>query len=519
MASQLRFPAPPVARPPAGPRQRQGRRALAPWALATAVLTGQAMASLDAAIVNVAGPAIQHDLHLSGAGLQLAIYSYLLVHAVALVTGARLGGRYGFGRLFGYGIAIFTVSSLACGLAVSPVMLVAARAAQGLGAALLVPQVLSLLQVTFDGERRRRALSLYGMVLAVGVAAGQVLGGVLVSANVLGTGWRPVFLVNVPAGLAVLAFTAGRLPAGQRAGRARLDLAGAGWLAAAILALVVPLTFGASAGWPAWSWPVAAAGVAALAVFARHERALATAGREPLIDPALLALPGIRRGLAGISALHASYGGLLFTTAVYLQDALHDSPLRSGLTFAGYAAGFAAASIAWTRVPSRWQPRLPQAAFVVFAAVTGLLAWLTHGGGWPWQATALLVIAGAAHGTGFDTIVHRTASGVPAALTDAFSGVLATINQLATIVGMAVAGTIYLSAAGGGALAPMTAVLVALTGALALTGAGLLVPVRRRAAAADSTRMTAAKSTKRLPTTCCQNAQRNSTSRPLGSQD
>ncbi len=158
---------------------------------------------------------------------------------------------------------------------------------------------------------------------------------------------------------------------------------------------------------------------------------------------------------------------------MYLQDALHDSPLRSGLTFAGYAAGFATASIVWTRVPSRWQPRLPQAAFVVFAAVTGLLAWLTHGGGWPWQATALLVIAGAAHGTGFDTIVHRTAWGVPAALTDAFSGVLATINQLATVVGMAVAGTIYLSAAGGGALAPMTAVLVALTGALALTGAGL----------------------------------------------
>src|SRR4030081_2077213 len=127
MASQLRFPAPPVARPPAGPRPRQGRRALAPGALATAVLTGQAMASLDAAIVNVAGPAIQHDLHLPGAGLQLAIYSYLLVHAVALVTGARLGGRDGFGRLLGYGIAIFTVSSLACGLAVSRVMLVAPR--------------------------------------------------------------------------------------------------------------------------------------------------------------------------------------------------------------------------------------------------------------------------------------------------------------------------------------------------------------------------------------------------------
>jgi predicted MFS family arabinose efflux permease len=478
MATQLRFP--PLLEPTGA------RRALAPWALAMAVLAGQAMASLDSAIVNVAGPAIEHDLHLQAAALQLAIYSYLVTYAVALVTGARLGGRYGFGRLFGYGTVVFTVSSLACGLAVNPVMLVAARAIQGLGAALLVPQVLSLLQITFDGERRRRAMSLYGLVLAVGVAAGQVLGGILVSANVLGTGWRPIFLVNVPVGAAVLAFAAGRLPSGRlsaaglRAGQARLDLAGAVWLAVAILALVVPLTFGADAGWPAWSWPVAAAGVAALAVFAQHERRLAKAGREPLIDPALLAQPGIRRGLAGIFTLHASYGGLLFTTAVYLQQAQHDSPLRSGLTFAAYAAGFAAASVTSTRAPSAWQPRLPGAAFAAFATVTGLLAWLTSASGWPWQATVLLVFAGAAHGTGFGAIMHRTAAGVPATLTAAFSGMLNTIDQLAIVTGIAIAGTVYLSAADSRVLAPMTAVLVTLTAALTVTGIGVHLPGRRR---------------------------------------
>src|ERR1700726_1302296 len=160
----------------------QARRTLAPWAAATAVLTGQAMASLNSAIVNVAGPEMQRDLGLSGPALQLAIYSYLLVYAVALVTGARLGGRHGYGRLFTVGVTTFMVSSLACGLALDPVMLIAARATQGLGAALLVPQVLSLLQVTFPaGAARQRAMSPYGMVLALGVAAGQVLGGVLVS--------------------------------------------------------------------------------------------------------------------------------------------------------------------------------------------------------------------------------------------------------------------------------------------------------------------------------------------------
>jgi MFS family permease len=456
-------------RPGVADSARTGRM-LAPWALAAAVLTGQAMASLDSAIVNVAGPAIERDLRSSAPALQLAIYSYLLAYGVALVTGARLGGRYGYGRVFTWGVAVFTAGSLACGLAVSPVMLVAARTAQGAGAALLVPQVLSLLQVTFSGQRRQRALSAYGLVLAVGVAAGQVLGGILVTADLFGTGWRPVFLVNIPAGLAVLAVASRRLPPGPAAAGARLDVTGAGWLAAGILALIIPLTFGADAGWPVWSWPLLAAGAVALAVFTRHEARLARKGREPLIDPGLLARPGVRGGLAGIFALHASYGGLLFTTALYLQRALAESPLRSGLTFAGYAAGFATASVTWTRLPAAWQPRLPQSAFAVFATACGLLAWLTSGVAWPWQATAVLVIAGAAHGTGFDALVHRTAASVPAGHAASFSGILATVNQLAIVTGIAVAGTLYLSAGPAAGLRPMPAVLAGLAVSLAVTG-------------------------------------------------
>src|SRR5260370_20046146 len=196
-------------------------------------------------------------------------------------------------------MVIFTASSVACGLAVSPVMLVAARTAQGAGAALLVPQVLSLLQVTFQGERRRRAMSAYGLVLAVGVAAGQVLGGILVTADLLGTGWRPIFLVNLPPGRAVVAFASRRLPRGRPTAGARLDTASAGWLATGVLALLIPLTFGADAAWPAWSCPTLAAGAVALAVFAWHEARLAGNRREPLIDPGLLAPTGVRSGLAG----------------------------------------------------------------------------------------------------------------------------------------------------------------------------------------------------------------------------
>ena len=449
------------------------RRVLAPWALATAVLTGQAMASLDSSIVNVAGPAMQRDLRLSGPALQLAIYCYLVAYGAGLVTGARLGGRYGFGRMFTWGVAVFTVSSLACGLAMSPAMLVTARSVQGAGAALLVPQVLSLLQVTFSSERRRWVLSAYGLVLAVGVAAGQVLGGILVTADLAGIGWRLIFLVDVPPGLAVLAFASGRLPRGPGAVGTRLDLGGAGWLATGVLALIIPLTFGADAGWPVWSWPVLAVSAAALAVFARHEARLARIGRQPLIDPGLLARPGIRSGLAGISSLHASYGGLIFTTALYLQHALGESPLASGLTFTGYAAGFATASVTWTRLPAAWEPRVPQAALTTFAAACVLLAWLTSPGAWPWEATAVLVLAGAAHGTGFGALVHRTAAGVPAEQAASFSGVLSTINQLPVVAGIAVAGTVYLSAWRAVALQSMSVVLLALAAAPAVTAIGV----------------------------------------------
>ena len=460
-----------VLTPPSRSRSRDRGRRLTPWALAAVVLAGQGMASLDTAIVNVGGPSLQHDLHLSGPTLQLVVYSYVLVYAVGLILGARLGARYGFGRAFTSGTAVFTVSSLACGLAVTPAMLVVARATQGMGAALLVPQVLSLLQSTFHGQRRRRALSLYGLVLAVGVAAGQVLGGILVSADLFGTGWRPIFLVNVPVGLTVLACSVSRIPSGPTTAHRRLDLAGAALLATAVLAIIVPLTFGAGTGWPWWYWPTLAASGVALLVFAGHEARLARTLQGSLVDPTLFAERDVRTGLAGIFTLMACYGGLLFITALYLQRTLHDSALRSGLTFAGYAAGFAIASLAWSRLPATWHFGVPAAGFATIVAATAALAWTTSSGGWPPQATVLLGMAGAGHGAGFGALVQRTAGSIPAEHATSFSGVVSTINQLAVVFGIALAGTLYLSLGPSASTLPaMSSVLVALAGAQILAG-------------------------------------------------
>ena len=159
------------------------------------------MALLDGSIVNVALPSIREKLHASGAALQMVVAGYIIAYAVLLVTGARLGRILGHGRLFKAGLAGFTVASLACGLAQNTGELIVFRVLQGIAAALMVPQVLSLIQRTFQGAARAKAMSAWTAVLASGIVVGQVVGGVLVSANLFGWSWRPVFLVNVPIGI------------------------------------------------------------------------------------------------------------------------------------------------------------------------------------------------------------------------------------------------------------------------------------------------------------------------------
>jgi MFS family permease len=168
------------------------------------LLVGQFMAILDVSIVNVAVPTIRTDLATSSAGLQLIVAGYTISYAVLLVTGARLGDRFGASRAYRSGLALFTLASLACGLAPTAGSLIAFRVVQGVGAAVMMPQIMSLIQRTFSGAARARALSLYAAVIACGAVVGQVVGGLLVSADLFGTGWRPVFLVNVPIGLALL---------------------------------------------------------------------------------------------------------------------------------------------------------------------------------------------------------------------------------------------------------------------------------------------------------------------------
>jgi MFS family permease len=431
-----------------GLRGRPGR-VVPPGVALAIVLTGQIMAVVDTNIVNVAVPAMHATLGASGAALQLIVAGYTIAYAVLLVTGARLGDILGHRRVFLAGVALFTLASLGCGLAPTTGVLVALRFVQGVGAATMIPQILSLIQRSYTAPGpRARAMSLYATVISGGAVLGQVLGGLLVSADLFGSSWRPVFLVNVPVGLAVLAF--GRLlPAGRFDGVRTLDLRGLAVLTPAVFALVLPLVLGQPLGWPLWGWILLAASVAGFVLLGVVERRVEARGGQPILPRALLGLPGMLAGLGGLFAAMTVFGGWLFGLALELQDGLGDSPLRAGLTFVPCGVAFAIVSLNWRRLPVRHHPRLPVIGPVVTAAGLVWSGLLLHSGGdgGVWLYVALAVAGGGMAGA-FGALMGRVLSGVPVAIAADASGVIVTVNQLGIVVGIATFGSLFLSLAG-----------------------------------------------------------------------
>jgi MFS family permease len=419
----------------------RGRRLLA------LVLAAQFMALLDVFIVNVAAPTIGSDLHASGADLQLVIAGYVITYSVLMITGARLGDRLGHGRVHLAGLAVFTAASLACGLAQGATGLIAFRLVQGAGSALMIPQVLSLIQRTFTGEGRARALGAYAAVLAVGAAAGQVVGGVLVDADLFGAGWRPVFLVNVPVGIVLLLLGRRVLPLGGGADRERargLDLPGLVLLGGAVSLLTVPLVLGQEKDWPLWSWLSLACAAVLFGLFCGYESRLARRGGAPLIAPRVLRHPGMGPAVVRIMAVMAVNGGFLFVLTLHVQGGLGYSALRAGLTFVPTAVVFGAVGLTWRHWPASWQRALAPAGFVLIAlGVTGVGLVFDGGEG---GAAVYLAYAGVGAGLALalsPTLTRALAGVRPEDAADA-SGLLATVTQLGQLIGVAAFGTLFL---------------------------------------------------------------------------
>ena len=414
------------------------------------VLLGAFLSIADFFIVNVALPTIDSRLHASSATLELVVAGYGVPYALLLVLGGRLGDLYGRRRLFMLGMASFTVFSLLCGLAPTAGALVAFRGLQGASAALMVPQVLATIQASCSSERRARALGLYGATAGVAAVVGQVAGGAIVAANIAGTSWRPIFLVNVPLGIVGLVLASRTVPATHSDEPARIDSLGTVLLAFSVLALLVPLTEGRALGWPAWSIALLALFVPAVAAFVLVERRLERVGGHPIVPPSLVRLPGMQRGLAIAAPFFAGFGAFMFVSALALQRGAGLGPLASGLALVPMAVAFLLASLATARLVARFGRRVVSVGALLQAVGLALLA-LTLFGVWP-HVDALnlapaMIVAGVGQGLIMSPLFGVVLSGVPAGRAGVGSGVLVTTQQTSLALGVAALGSLFVTLA------------------------------------------------------------------------
>jgi MFS family permease len=444
----------------------------------TTLLIGAALAPIDFMVVNVALPTIDRDLHASTATLEMIVAGYGISYALLLVLGGRLGDAFGRRRLFLTGLAAFTLTSLVCGLAPNVATLIVARIAQGAAGALMLPQVLATIQATTTGTRRARAIGRFGATSGIASLIGQVGGGLLLAANVADTGWRPIFLINVPIGLTALLLAVRTVPATRSDRPTRADLAGTVLLAVTVAALLVPLTEGGALGWPGWLLALFAVAPVAAVAFFLTERRIERSGRLPLLPPSLLRLTGVRGGLLAAVPFFVGFGGFMFVYALAMQQGLGLGPLGAGLAISPLAVSFFAFSMLSPRLIGRFGRRaLPLGVAVQGLGVAAMIPVVLFG--WSDRAPLLLivplVVAGAGQAVAALSIFRIVLAEVPADRAGAGSGILTTTQQTAIALGTALLGSLYATVAGSGggagAAHGMAAVLAAQLAACALIAA------------------------------------------------
>jgi EmrB/QacA subfamily drug resistance transporter len=413
-------------------------------------MIGTFMFILDFFIVNVALPVIQQGLGAGESAIEWIVAGYAISTAALLVTGGRLGDQFGRRRVFVIGLAVFVFTSAACALAPDPAVLVTARVLQGVGAALMAPNILSILGVLYTGPDRVRAISVYGMVMGLAATCGQLIGGVLIRTDVAGLGWRAIFWINVPLGVAAMVASPRLIPESRAARGSRLDLAGIVLITATLVAVVLPLVDGRQEGWPAWSWLALAASVPLGVTFVLHQRRQASRGAMPLLDPRVFAAWPLRAGLITQTAFWCQQAASYLVLGLFLQQGRGLSPLAAGGVFTFLAAGYLITSFQAPALTMRFG-RNVIAAGAVLAAIgdAGLYLATDHGGSVAWIFPGLILL-GAGQGLCITPLTTTVLSHADPATAGSVSGALSTAQQVGNSIGVAVNGVLFFGALGHG---------------------------------------------------------------------
>jgi EmrB/QacA subfamily drug resistance transporter len=438
--------------PPLAAKARPAERTT--WLGFLVVLAAAVMDLLDSTITQTAAPAIRRSLGGSYADLEWITAAYTLAMSASLLLGSRLGDVFGRRRVLLAGITGFTGASMLCALAPSATALVVSRGLQGSIAAMMVPQGFGLIRELFGDEGQQKALGVFGPVMGLAAVVGPLLGGGLVTLNVLGTGWRAIFLVNLPLGL--LALAAGRrfLPRSQPSSPgARLDPASVLLAMVGGVALVYPLVEGRQLGWPTWSFALLIGGVVTLGSFGALQVRRARQGRTPLVEPSILRRRPYVAGLAVTVGFIGAMGGMMIALNVMFQLGLGLTPLACGVATLAIPVAAIGGSITSSLLLPKIGRRTMQIGLITMAAglvVVDVVMRSAGGGLVAWQLAAPLGLTGYGMGMVFVPMFDVILAGVAPHEIGSASGLLQSVQQLAMSVGIAIVGTELFARLGGG---------------------------------------------------------------------
>jgi EmrB/QacA subfamily drug resistance transporter len=410
-------------------------------------MTAAFMDLVDVTIVNVAIPSMKREAGATFSQIQWITAGYALAFAAGLITGGRLGDIHGRKRLFLIGIGGFTLASALCGFAANPEMLVASRILQGTMAALMVPQVLSIVHATFPAHERGKVFGLFGAVVGLGAVTGPLLGALLTEWNLFGLEWRPIFLINLPVGIAGLILGSRFITESKAPQALKLDLVGVGLVTLGLLMLLYPLTRGRELGWPLWGYASMAGAFVVLAALVAYERRKAARDGSPLVELSLFKVKSFAAGIAVQTVFGVALGIFFLVWTLYMQFGLGWTPLKAGLTGIPFSIAVStAAGMSVQQLVPRFGRKVLQAGALVMAI--GVLLYIWESGRYgmsiaPWQMALPLVVMGLGMGLIVAPLTDAILSEVPREHAGSASGLISTVQQMGNALGLGLVSVVF----------------------------------------------------------------------------
>ncbi|MGO4461989.1 MFS transporter [Streptomyces sp. M-16] len=410
-------------------------------------MTAAFMDLVDVTIVNIAIPSMRQDFGASTSAIQWITAGYALAFAAGLITGGRLGDIYGRKRLFLIGVAGFTAASLLCGIAADPSMLVASRILQGAMAAMMVPQVLAIVHVTFPPYERGKAFGMFGAIIGLGAVSGPMLGALLTEWNIFGLEWRPIFLINLPVGIAAILMGRRFITESKAPKALRLDLVGVVLATLALVMLIFPLTHGRENDWPLWGFVCMGLAPVVFAAFVLYEKYKIRKDGSPLVELSLFKVKSFAGGIAVQLTFGIATGIFFLVWTLYMQMGLGWSALRAGTTGIPFSiAVSAAAGISVQKLVPRFGRKVLQAGALLMAAGLLLYIWESDHYGMgiaSWQMAAPLIVMGLGMGLIVAPLTDTVLSQVPREHAGSASGLINTTGQMGNALGLGLTSVVF----------------------------------------------------------------------------